>query len=235
MSETDIVTVESFDEFIQATTLTGAFAYRGVSDAKYDLIPKAGRVANSLPRKELEAVEKRLLDEFKARAVPRLVYQPSDDWEWLFLAQHHGVPTRLLDWTQNPFIAAYFACRSRKKCDSAVYAMPTWSANTVDRNECPDPFSLRDVLMVRPVHISLRISVQSGIFTIHPAPQESYAPEFTTKIVIKASARDDIYDILADQGINEASLFPDLDGLARELMQIFPIWCDGFDSRRDWR
>ena len=52
-----------------------------------------------------------------------LQYDTNNYIRWLELAQHYGVPTRLLDWTENALIALYFACESNKNCDAVVWML----------------------------------------------------------------------------------------------------------------
>ena len=73
--------------------------------------------------------ENEIRHEFKSRALQLIQGRlPADEWEWYFLMQHYGVPTRLLDWTENPLIAIYFAVEGHKADrDAAVWALdPTW-------------------------------------------------------------------------------------------------------------
>jgi len=87
------------------------FIYRGLSQLDYIL-------ETSLTRLDGDYVdlEKHLLRNFKKYAY-NAHPQGSSDWHWLALAQHHGLPTRLLDWTYSPFVALHFATENILKFD----------------------------------------------------------------------------------------------------------------------
>jgi hypothetical protein len=113
--------------------------FRGQPHANWPLIPgifrtpsKRGNIAvNDALREELM-----LRQEFERRGRQLLPDQPQNPWEWYFLMQHYGVPTRLLDWTDGAFIALYFAIRHRTRqegadhADAAVWVVDPWCVNT---------------------------------------------------------------------------------------------------------
>lgn len=188
--------------------------YRGVGSSQYELIPKVGR--RRYKGKTLKPKDERyMLRLFKQRAVAHLDRTPTDDWEWLALAQHHGLPTRLLDWTRNPLVAAYFAVAEKGDGDSAIYAYQSNKYLLIEKHE--GPFSVDRIAKVIPNHVTTRISVQSGLFTIHPNPSEPFNVPRIEQFVIPADSRKPMKKALSKVGIDHASLFPDLDGIARHI------------------
>ena len=204
--------LEAVSKF-SAANKSGTLVYRGVKSADYQLIPKIGRLTKA--GKPLSATSERyILRLFKQRSLPHLRSRPTDEWEWLSLAQHHGLPTRLLDWTRNPLVALYFAVAEPHDGDGAVYAFRSTSYLQLDTH--PDPFQVSRVARVVPSHVSPRIAVQSGLFTVHPQPNKPFNTNVTT-FVVGRCARRDIKKELSRLGVDTGSLFPDIDGIARHI------------------
>jgi len=216
MEQVTIKDYESLHKLICSTYEPGDL-YRGVSKATHELIPKVGRLRAEMPIEELKRKEWAMFDQFRLEAYPRLGHRPSDlnPWEWLALAQHHGLATRLLDWSYNPMVALYFAVEKHPAEDARVYVFRRALAVTIDEEE--DPFKVSNVLKYSPAHITHRLTAQRGAFTIHPNPRKPFDSGEVVAIQIPQDQKENLRYILSMYGVDRKSLFPDLDGLANDM------------------
>lgn len=204
--------------------------YRGVTQSDHELIPKIGRPdarkdnhGKSLPYSQEQ--ERLLLREFARRGRGMFPVQPDSELECMAIAQHHGLKTRLLDWTESVFIAAMFAT---EKGVTEVVNTSTGEVTTlppviygirglqeIGVNE--DPFQLNEVKVYRPAHISPQIAPQQAVFTVHPNPQEPFNHAELVRWKLEIGGTLEVKFALDAVGISRASLFPGIDGLAAAL------------------
>ena len=165
--------------------LSGDWIFRGLTNVIHDLQPAIGR---DDARKTAAGVsvgvaeyslpdEKALLRRFKREAPPYIRPRPEVDLEWLALGQHHGLPTRLLDWTESPLVAAFFAVEKMGSggADAKVCAVPC--PEEVSQEELLDPFTVSaPAKLYRPPHLSERISAQQSVLTLHPCTTDPWQP-----------------------------------------------------------
>ena len=221
-------TINNLEDFIGHVTKNftcGHHVYRGVTDkVNHKLIPSVGRNGNYDLDNELE-----LFAQFKRRAHSTVTSNPTNDWDWLAIAQHHGLPTRLLDWTTSPLVALFFATqpkignyRLEDCCDKggAVYVLHfcNYINTLVDQN----PFEYQKFGVFQPPHIASRITGQAGLFTIQPNPDKELSfekddrfPDDIIKLEFSKHAATTIQAQLFKIGIRQDMLFPDLDGYAQ--------------------
>jgi len=196
------------------------WVFRGEASDRYVLQAKAGRVGEQRgsARKVPYDVEheREALALFKRQARPYLGHTPSSDLEWLAIAQHHGMPTRLLDWTESMLVAAYFAVvQAGVPGNGVIYGVRR--LRDIPGDDESRPFEIQNPGIYRPPHITPRIPAQRSVFTVHPDPTEVYEPPGLKRWVISSQACGSIKRILDACAINESSLFPDLHGLSRYL------------------
>jgi hypothetical protein len=188
--------------------------------------------------------ERTMLEQFERMAPSFVAAQlPSDQWEILAIAQHHGLPTRLLDWSYNPYVAAWFAVgrppHPERKYGVLWIHVPDANDHVRGKERDVSPLKIRRGSSNRPLvfiprFITPRIRAQDGLFTVHPfnAAEGQFLPmekhgrhrKCMTKVIIPSSAFAGMADELNYVGVNAASLFPDLDGLSRKIMNDFASW-----------
>jgi len=225
-------TVSSFKEYqdiILGIPEDHFILYRGQSQDK-TLLPKIARYR--VPN--VERIEREMLDDFQRRSVHLIDYLPASAWDWLALAQHHGMATRLLDWTENPLIALWFSMSHRTNHADDGYSV-VWGFNVprediIDSAAEKDPFSGVGNKVFKPNHITKRISAQFGWFTIHKSgPGRKFIPfeenrdyrDRLFKIRVLSECFSECKRRLHNFGINSASMYPDIDGLAKHVEWIF--------------
>jgi hypothetical protein len=189
--------------------------------------------------------EKLILEEFR-RITPRLTnLAVRDDWDVLAVAQHHGLPTRLLDWTYSALAAMWFAVNEGLKEDDKNKAQNgfVWILKPAKEDFInfstytgPGPFDERRSWIFRPRVIADRIHAQSGVFTCHAAIKDHNGKDrfialeknsnFSSKLV-KIPLRSKDFGRLRKQldlcGVNHATMFPDLDGICRHLTWRYTV------------
>src|SRR5215213_5230407 len=132
MREHKIRSVRDIFDFFKRYRKSTYWKFRGHSRADWKLMPSVGRD----PFRQISDVE--LFNSWKVRAVGYLENYNYSDWDMLAIAQHNGLPTRLLDWTSNPLIAMFFTVINDADADGAVYAH--YTKFMIDENTHP-PFS----------------------------------------------------------------------------------------------
>lgn len=184
--------------------------FRGVPDRSFRLFPSLFRHSLSGHRSR----EGRMMWVFKAHSRPHFNHQPENQIQWLTLAQHHGLPTRLLDWTFSPLVACFFAVREMAERDGAVYV---YEAREYFKEERINLEKLTKPVAFLPSHGSKRITAQSGAFTIHPDNCPELDEQKILKIIIPKNLKEAFSKTLSTYGINSSTIFPDLDGLCAHI------------------
>lgn len=225
----------------QSSGLHRELLFRGQANDDWKLIPQIDRVTEEVWRIiGFEVIEKNLITKFKKYSRPWLGSTDFDEIEWHILAQHHGVPTRLLDFTFNPLAALFFAVEDLSiAVDGCLWLYSPGS--TADGN-FKTIFDLNDLFAYFPKHIDKWIAAQKACFVSFPLPKYgkpfwhleylianqkqlfSGASSITVhrlyKIVIPASCKKQLKQDLYKLGISYDTLFPGIDGVARSVKYI---------------
>ncbi len=224
-------------------------AFRGQSDASWSLRPSLLRMAEQaqLSAERALKVEETITTEFAAHAhlhfdLPTV--SPSGSVPWWPWMQHHGAPTRLLDWSLSPYVALYFAVERGWHCDGVVWGFAvqelrsSMSAEFGSDNATSDP-SLSNLFnsATAPAHVSVvssaqyseRMERQQGLFTLCTQVLADHADAIgcrlpgserradSFKLLIPKSAKPDFLRRLRRLNITALALFPGADGLGRSL------------------
>lgn len=268
---TDDIVVRSWSELIDALQseplvqqgqasgyrARSSFLYRGMGNVGFHLCTSLERLGSPM-----DVVELPLLRSFQKYA-PASVLHGSTHWELLALARHNGLPTRCLDWTFSPLIAAHFATISARQyehdgviwcVDAArwrdellprdmaevleqqlgfIYDVNTLARTFDDLRALDAAFAGREQVIVffEPPSVDARIANQGGILSLLSAGKAGHdaylrrvmreRPELVRRVVIAASAKPQIRDMLDQNNINERILMPGLPGLCEWLKRYY--------------
>lgn len=237
----EVVVLKSWEEYISIISDSPYrnWAFRGQRDASLPLFSALSRyfISFGIHQQAWQRQEERILRIFKRKAIHFLDDVPArdDDFEWLALMQDHGAPTRLLDFSWSPYVAAFFALHN------ATQESVIWACNPVEIRKRKDihlkkSSSFRKhflsgsgsfVWIGEPHAMNRRLIAQSGTFLVpanlhksieeilqeYPNPRDTLIKFIVPSEKVRENGMRELYRM----NITQATLFPDLDGLARSL------------------
>ncbi|EHK8974956.1 FRG domain-containing protein [Vibrio parahaemolyticus] len=235
-----INSVVEFLKEIEGHEIHSTQMFRGHANQEWELLPTLARInpLNISTSYDLgwRGVEQSILDKFMKHAIRFMEKDPKNTLEVMIHAQHHGVPTRLLDWSTNPLKALYFAVENsaHDNVDGVVYTYSPTSWHTT--SNASDMTSWNRLVAFHPNLVNDRVAAQEGCFTLFPfaIPQEDDSRYLSTEafqpqnvqvsmhsVLIPKQAKPALRKQLEKLGVSDASMFPDLDGIAKNIRRDF--------------
>lgn len=210
----------------------GELMFRGQS-RDWPLLPAIGRFPCHHHAQNWRAFHERVIERFLRAGAPYFATAPSSDVERWVIAQHHGLPTRLLDTALNPLKAVHFAVSDpREDQHDGVLWLFSYNGWREDLDEKYRNFWDSEITPFLPAQIHPRLTAQEGAFVCYPLPENadplpaldqlpsSYrgAEEIRChKFMIPAASKSLLRFEIRMLGARHSLLFPDLDGVAREI------------------
>jgi len=221
--------IVDFEEFLQQRSLGRHNLFRG-QDSDWPLLPYISRVAD---RNNVSSMEKTLHDAFLHESKPYVGNPPQNEWDWLALAQHHGLCTRLLDWTRDPLIALWFAVKSpprKGEFKPEVWVFESDSDNLVNNKMQGSPFTTQLTRVFIPPPFHPRVEIQKAAFVVFrhmPNYSHGFCELSKNKLLRRRLARvkfphykaRTIRTELNRRGYSRFNLFPNLDSMCKKIVE----------------